>query len=98
MDNEEGGYNPGHLWKLRQKLSPRPSEPPTAMKNKEGKLLTSEDDIKDEAVKHYKNVFKNSAIDEEFKPHEIEREELCKLRLKSAYENKTPHHNGRLQM
>ena len=60
------------------------------MKNKEGKLLTSEDDIKDEAVKHYKNVFKNNAIDEEFKPHEIEREELCKLRLKSAYENKTP--------
>ena len=52
MDNEEGGYNPGHLWKLKQKLTPRPSEPLTAMKNKEGKLLTSEDDIKDEAVRH----------------------------------------------
>ena len=72
MNNEEGGYNPGHLWKLKQKLSPRHSEPPTAMKDKDGKkLLTSEEDIKAETIKHYKRVFKSNDIDEEYKQHQI---------------------------
>ena len=62
MNNEEGGYNPGHLWKLKQKLSPRYSEPPTAMKDATGKLLTSTEDIEAETIKHYKRVFKSNAI------------------------------------
>ena len=60
------------------------------MKNAEGILLTSEDDIQAEAVKLYKEVFKNKSIDDELRPHEIEREETCSERLKSAYQNKTP--------
>ena len=31
MSGEEGGYNPGHLWKLKKKLVPLQSDPPTAM-------------------------------------------------------------------
>ena len=60
------------------------------MKDAEGKLLTSEDDIKAEAIKHYKKVFQKNAIEKDLKPHEVEREQLCKERLKIAYENKTP--------
>ena len=32
VKGDEGGYNPGHLWKLKKKLSPRQSEPPSSMK------------------------------------------------------------------
>ena len=54
LDNdEEGGFNSGKLWRLRKKLCPRANEPPTAMQSSEGNLLTSNDDIKEEAIKHY---------------------------------------------
>ena len=90
MNNEEGGYNPGHLWKLKQKLSPRHSEPITAMKDANGNLLTSEEDIKAETLKHYKIVFTNNNIDNEYKHYEINQEKLCQKRLEDAYQNKTP--------
>ena len=38
-------YNPGHLWKLKQKLSLRHIEPPTAMKDATRKLLSSADNL-----------------------------------------------------
>ena len=60
------------------------------MNDAKGKLLSSEEDIKAEACKHYTKVFQNNAIVKNLKPHEVEREPLCKDRLKSAYENKTP--------
>ena len=41
MSSEEGGYNPGHLWKLKKKLSPRHMDPTTAMRDGEGKLPTN---------------------------------------------------------
>ena len=89
LNNKEGGYNPGHLWKLKQKLSPRHSEPPTAIKDKDGKLLTSEEDIKSESIKHYRRVLKSKDMDEELKQHEMNREKLCNERLEKAFENKT---------
>ena len=55
--NEDGGFNSGKLWRLKKKLSPSNYDPPTAITSVEGYLLTTDDDIKDEAVKLYKNVF-----------------------------------------
>ena len=49
---EDGGFNSGKLWKLKRKLSPKSNEPPTAMENMEGKLLTDDSEILEEAVKH----------------------------------------------
>ena len=49
-DSEDRGFNPGKLWKLKKKLSPKLGEPPTAMLDTKGKLLTSEEDIKAEAI------------------------------------------------
>ena len=77
VKGEDGGYNPGHLWKLKKKLSPRHTDPPTAMKDSQGNLLTTEEDILAEAKKHYENVFKDEPFKEEHKTHEIEREHLC---------------------
>ena len=87
--SEEGGVNTGKLWKLKKKLMPRNHEPPTAMINKDGELLTDKGDIIDEAVSHYKNVFKEKEIDPEYKDYQKEREELCKKRLQETKLNKT---------
>ena len=35
INSEEGGWNPRYLWKLRDKLHPKPRDPPTAMENKD---------------------------------------------------------------
>ena len=88
-DSEEGGFNTGSLWKIKKKLSPRPVEPPTAMKSKDGKLLTDKDDILNEAVKHYKEVFRNKPINKELIQHMKDREKLCMQRLKECSQNKT---------
>jgi hypothetical protein len=56
-DAEDGGFNAGRLWKLKKKLYPKVSEPPTAMVNSEGNIITSEKDITDEAINHCKRVF-----------------------------------------
>ena len=39
-NSEDGGWNSGYLWKLRRKILPRPSDPPTAMENQNGIILT----------------------------------------------------------
>ena len=40
IDSEDGGFNSGRLWKLKKKLSPKYDDPPTAMKNLNGEILT----------------------------------------------------------
>ena len=44
-DSDNGGFNTGALWKLKEQLSPRQNEPPTAMTSLKGKLLTNDKDI-----------------------------------------------------
>ena len=75
-DSEDGGFNTGKLWKLRMKLSPKSGNPPTAMVTAEGKLITTDEEIKDEAVKHYEKVFKEREMVEELKDLKSAREKL----------------------
>ena len=65
-------------------------DPPTAMKDREGNILTTEEEIKAEAIKHYKSVFEDKEIDSDYKTHKDERENLCSERIKQAANNKTP--------
>ena len=89
-DCEDGGFNSGKLWKLKKKLSPNTSEPPSAMEDSEGNVLTSEEDILSEAVKHYKAVFEPQQMTEDLKDIQKERELLCMERLLIARQNKSP--------
>ena len=59
MNGDEGGYNPGHLWKKRKKLSPQQHDAPTAMEDSSGKILTEDHEIVNEAVNHLKKIFEN---------------------------------------
>ena len=90
LDSESGGYNPGHLWRLKDKIIPRPPQVPTAMKGADGSLLTSKDDLKKETVKHYSNVLRNREIKTNLGDHKKERDKLCALRLDQAKKVKTP--------
>ena len=73
-DSEEGGFNTGHVWKLKKNLSPKVNDPPSAMTSSEGKLLTKPDEIFEEAIKHYKNSFKEREIDDQYVEYKCERE------------------------
>ena len=60
------------------------------MKDGNGKLLTTEKEFKAEAAKYFTNVFENKPADKDVKQHSIDREKLCKLRLKESAQKKTP--------
>ena len=89
LNCEDGGWNSGFLWKLRTKLNPRPAEPPTAMKNSDGVLLTNHQEIQKEAINYYEQLFKDLPIDPEYQEVQVYKEKLCKLRLQICAQNKT---------
>ena len=88
-DAEEGGFNAGKLWKLKTKLAPRNHDPPTAMFDTNGQLLTLDKDIIIEAENHYKEVCKEKPIQEQYAEYQEDREELCRTRLEQCSQNKT---------
>ena len=90
LDNEDGGFNPNHLWKLKRKIFPKPCNVPTAMKDPNGKLITDVDGFKKNTVNHYKKVLRNRPIKEGLEKHQLEKEEVCKMRLELSKTNKTP--------
>ena len=90
IDGEDGGFNSGEQWKLKKKLTPSDYDPPTAMKDADGNLLTEEKDILKEATKHYKKVFEDKPMDKSIKHLKSQREALCMKRLEAAHKNKTP--------
>ena len=61
---EEGGINSGKLWKLRKKLFPRSRDPPTAMMDSDGNLVTSEDRIQELDLETYKKRLENKTMKE----------------------------------
>ena len=86
---EEGGVNSGKLWKLRKKLFPRSRDPPTAMMDSDGNLVTSEDRIQELALETYKKRLENRTIKENLSHIQTEKEELCSRRLEAAKRNRT---------
>ena len=88
--SDDGGYNSNKLWQLRKNLSPRFNEPPSAMLNQEGKLLTNDEDIIAESVSHYKRVFENREIKAGLEDVKASKEKLCKERLETTSQCKTP--------
>ena len=90
IDCQEGGVNSGHLWKLKKKLSPKCRDPPTAMVDEKGNLVTSEKAIGELAVETYKKRLENRKIKENLEGLKSDKEELCKLRLKLSSKRITP--------
>ena len=89
MSCEDGGWNPGYLWRLKTKISPRPIDPPTAMESSDGILLTDQKEIQSEALRYYKNLFEDLPMDGDHVDIQIAQEKMCKMRLEQCSENKT---------
>ena len=87
---EEGGLNSGKLWKLRKKMFPRSRDPPTAMMDSDGNLVTSETEIQNIALETYQKRLQNRPMREELSELRAEKEELCARRLEIAKWKKTP--------
>ena len=87
---ESGGFNSGHLWKLKNKLRPKFNDNPTAVLDINGTLVTSVENIKKIHVAHFQKVLENRTIKSGLEEHKKTREELCEMRIKKAKLNKTP--------
>ena len=71
-------------------MSPKFRDPPTAMLDNEGNLVTSAKAIEDLAVETYKKRLENRKMKDDLKHVQTDKEELCKLRSKMASKKKTP--------
>ena len=69
LSNDHGGTNPNHLWKLKSKIIPKPPQNPTAMKDPNGLIVTTEDELKKHTINHYENVLRNRTIHDDLKAH-----------------------------
>ena len=90
VKSDEGGFNSGHLWRLKNKLRYKTNNPPTAIEDKDGKLVTNSAEIKKVTLEHFKKVLENRPIVSGLEKHQREREALCQERVLIAGQNKTP--------
>ena len=86
---QEGGINSSKLWGLKKKLFPKANEAPTAMVDSKGNLLTNQKAINDEAVKVFEKRLTNRKIKEGLEDIFKDREDLAKLNMNKAKDNKT---------
>ena len=89
LECNDGGVNSGRLWKLRKKLCPRSRDPPTAMLDTLGNLVTSPAIIEELAMKTFQDRLKNKPIKEGLENVKKDKEELCRRRLEKARNSKT---------
>ena len=90
IDCTDGDSSAVDLWKLKKQMCPQSRDPPTAMLNDEGDLVTNEDMIKDMAVKAYKERLRNRPMKEGLE-HIVEaKEKLADSLMEKAKLNKTP--------
>ena len=87
---EDGGRNSGHLWRLKNKLITKQTDPPTAMVDEKGNMVTGTEAIRELTLNHYKKVLENRPIKEHLKEYQIEREDLALKRMAIASKVKTP--------
>ena len=89
IENEDGGIHPGKLWALRKKLFPKSRDPPTAMINEEGDLVTSLEEIENLSLKTYKNRLRSRQMVPDLNYLRADKELLCDLKLECARKNTT---------
>ena len=68
---EEGGMPAGKLWQLKKKLRGIISEPPTAMLDDHGNLVTSSHAIEELTIKMYEDRLKSLKIRDDLRLHKL---------------------------
>ena len=89
--HEGGGVNAGKLWKLKKKqLQGIYQEPPTAMLDAKGNLVTSNKALEQLSMDMYTERLRSHKINENLKMHQVQRENLWQKRFEEAQRNVTP--------
>ena len=86
---DDSGIHPGKLWRLRKKLFPKFREPPVAMKDDDGNIITSLKEIEKLSIHTYKSRLSNRPMLPELDHLKTQKEKLCMLKLKAAKRIKT---------
>ena len=89
MNADGGKINSQKFWKLKKKIFKKSRDPPVAMFNKNGELLTNRKDIEDRAVEAYTERLKPNKIVEHLESYQDIENKLCETRLKLTKLNKT---------
>ena len=90
IDCEEGGMSSGKLWSLRKEICPQSRDPPTAMMDLEGNLVTNAEKIKEMVVSAYVEGHKKRHTKEGMEDLKDMKERLSERLMELAKTNKTP--------
>ena len=94
VSSDEGGFNSGHLRRLKSKLKPKAKMYPTSMVDKNIEVETSSKDIEKLTLDPYIKVLENRQMrSNALESYQKEREALCEQRILKAKENITPNWN-----
>ena len=89
MKPDGGKINSHKFWNLKKKICPKSKDPPSAMIDKDGNLLTTHEDIEKKAIEVYTERLKPNEIKKHLKSYEATENKLCEERLKLCSLNKT---------
>ena len=89
IDCIQGGNVSSEIWKLKKQICPRSRDPPTAMMDNDGNLVTDTEAIKDMAVKAYQYRLRNRPIKEGLEDMKESKEKLAERVMEAARNNKT---------
>ena len=83
LDSLDGSFNQIGMWKIKEKICPRPRDPPTAKKDHLGNLITAPTALKNLYLQTYKNRLEHRKINERYKDIRELKNELWELRFES---------------
>ena len=88
---DDGGFHSGKLWNLKKHIFPKHKDPPTAMLDNGGKILTNSEEINELALQKLAvERLRNRPMKEGMEEMKIKKEKLCEQNIKKARGNKTP--------
>ena len=89
MKPDGGKINSQVFWKLKKKVCPKSKDPPAAMFDRDGKILTTKETIENRAIEVYTERLTANEIKPHLKSYEETENMLCESRLKLSKLNKT---------
>ena len=81
LNSENGEFNSNRMWKMKKQLFPNCQDPPTAVLDSQGNLITDSKGILLRFQEEFSYRLRNRDIDEGLEDLKILKEDLCKMRL-----------------
>ena len=89
LKSNDGRINAQKFWKVNKKLFPKSRDPPAAIFDKKGNLVTADKAIEIRVLEVYSERLQANKIKANLITHGKNMDKLCELRLKQTENNKT---------